>query len=90
MSKDRREDTGSQAETNGDVQRIDKRLKTDEMRQVVRSVGKCLKTGKKRQVVRQTQREITRQQANVSDRPEETSSLADTEGGNQRVGKCPR
>ena len=43
-----------------------------------------------RQVVRQTQREITRQQANVSDRPEETSSLADTEGDNQRVGKCPR
>ena len=49
MSKDRREETGSQAQTEGDNKRT----------------GKCLKTNEKRQVVRHRQREIIREQANV-------------------------
>ena len=38
MSKDRREETDSQADTEGDNQRISKCLKTDEKRQVVRQI----------------------------------------------------
>ena len=61
MSKHRQEETGSQAETEGDDQRIGKCLNTDKNRQVVRSADKCLKTDEKTQVVRQRQMEMFRE-----------------------------
>ena len=68
MSKDRREETGSQAQTEGDNQRTGKCLKTDEKTDNQadtegddQRISKCLKTDEKRQVVRQRQREMIRE-----------------------------